>query len=243
MKECPACGSPYTDDTLQFCLQDGMRLTAVAAQRLPAPSAAAKPTRRSRTGLVIFVTAVLTVLVFAAGAIAVWLFTRRSAERSDRVNVNLAERTPSPTAAPSSTASPSPSATPTRTPAVDRAAVTREINEAIEAWVADTESFDLESLAGRYADTVEYFRSGGVARSAVVRDKQRAFEQFETIRIRIGDVRVEPSEKGDEATAEFDKEWSFSGERVSEGKVRSRLRFKKTGGRWLITSEKDVKVY
>ena len=100
MKRCPASRSQYTDDTLQYCLQDGTPLetfirepddeawhaeaseeeTVVSERRaptLPAKSRAGgasslqiEPKRKSRTGLIVFVTAVGTLLalgIFGAG--------------------------------------------------------------------------------------------------------------------------------------------------------------------------------
>jgi hypothetical protein len=94
-----------------------------------------------------------------------------------------------------------------------------------------------------YADRVDYFRTDGAGRAVIAQDKERAFSQFDTVNFRISNMDINVSDTGDTATAEFDKEWRFEGDHVSEGRVRSQLKFKKIGGRWLITSEKDLKVY
>ncbi len=54
---------------------------------------------------------------------------------------------------------------------------------------------------------------------------------------------MDVSVKGETATATFDKEWTFSGDGSNSGKVRSQLTFRRINGRWLITGERDVRVY
>jgi len=61
--------------------------------------------------------------------------------------------------------------------------------------------------------------------------------------VNISNMTVTVGTAGDTATAVFDKEWTFVGSGTSSGKVRSKLEFRKINGKWLITSERDVKVY
>ncbi|HLM00702.1 MAG TPA: hypothetical protein VK400_06575, partial [Pyrinomonadaceae bacterium] len=118
MKHCPRCQSTYTDDTLQFCLQDGSVLlnaspvaeapTVAAdtagwketeaptvvrptqAQRQPVntgqnqfpPTAAPvgyTETEKSRTGLVVVLTALATLLLVGGGFGAWYLLRNRDA--------------------------------------------------------------------------------------------------------------------------------------------------------------------
>lgn len=45
MKHCPACGTQYTDDTIRFCLQDGLSL--VESRETETPRVAYDETRQS----------------------------------------------------------------------------------------------------------------------------------------------------------------------------------------------------
>jgi hypothetical protein len=57
-------------------------------------------------------------------------------------------------------------------------------------------------------------------------------------------MTVTPDASGERATAVFDKEWNFSGaEKTSAGKVKQQLQLKKVNGQWLISGERDLKVY
>lgn len=272
MKECPRCRTRYTDDSLQFCLQDGTPLAVVSVsdeetETVVGSRYAAEPTvvspspstyvpspspRRSRLGLVVFLTVLATVVIFAIGGLAAWLLLRGNG-KTDRVTSNgqnQVNRT-NVTTSPSPTATPSPSAAPANTtnsnanaaPPVNKTAVSRDVADAVDGWKGDTESYDVDSLMGRYADHVDYYKTGDATRPMIARDKERAFSQFDSVNLEISNMDINVSDTGDSAVAEFDKEWRFEGDHVSEGKVRSQLKFKKIGGRWLITSEKDLKVY
>ena len=233
--------------------------TVVAARRAaeptvvaPSPSAYVPPRRRSRMGLIVGLTVLATVIIFSIGGLAAWLLLRGDGKTEHNPS-NARNQTNSATVAtsPTATPSPSPSVPPANTansnvntaPPVNKSAVSRDVADAIESWKNDTESFDTDSLIGHYADRVDYFKTNGASRATVAQDKARAFSQFDTVNFRISNVNIDVADTGDAATAEFDKEWRFEGDHVSEGKVRSQLKFKKVGGRWLITSEKDLKVY
>ncbi|MGI8556047.1 MAG: hypothetical protein ACR2LT_06800, partial [Pyrinomonadaceae bacterium] len=92
MKICPHCQTSYTDDSLQFCLQDGAPLAPINSQNLSEPETLVSanphaktqadwqnptlpswtnsseatgiivPPRKSNTGLVIALTALITLL-------------------------------------------------------------------------------------------------------------------------------------------------------------------------------------
>jgi len=281
MKDCPNCGTRYTDDSLQFCLQDGSPLRHSVAAEQDAETIVSRrhggireqvdpvaepggvyetspdprsipPQRRSRIMPIVIVTALVTLLIFSIGGIAVWLLTHDN-QSAARPSGNNPRGQVSPTSPPiAQTATPTPAISPTPAnnantaaaePVADKSAISRQISDVIGEWESNTESFNIDELIGRYADRVDYYRSGATSRAAVARDKERAFSQFDSIDFRISNVKIDVSDAGDTAIAEFDKEWTFEGERVSEGRVRSQLRFRKVNNRWLITSEKDLKVY
>lgn len=149
--------------------------------------------------------------------------------------------TPSPT--PAAQPTKIPENTPMPPPVLDREQAVRDISTSIYSWKSQAESHDLDSYMQNYAPTVHYYRKPGSSRAFVRSDKLRAFRTYSTMSIRITNMNVDVSGSGESATALFDKEWVFSGSQRSAGKVRQQLKFQNSGGRWLITSERDLKVY
>jgi hypothetical protein len=94
-----------------------------------------------------------------------------------------------------------------------------------------------------YAATVDYYNKRGASVGSVRADKQRAFTTYDSIRITLSNMTVTPDASGDGATAVFDKEWVFEGVKYSAGKVQTQLKLKKVNGQWLISGERDLKVY
>ncbi len=276
MKNCPNCGTQYTDDTLQFCLQDGARL-AVSSGSGPAAydEFETSPSGRGRTSgsrdweesqitrvssieprsfksaLVVIAAALVMLVILGAAGIGIWLYLYRensngsvnSVTRTENSNLIEKSTSPSPSATQrSNTNSPSNNANDAYPP-IDNDRITRDISQKIIAWKSASESLDLESHMSNYAATVDYYRQRNAPRAFVRRDKQRAFTKFDSIRINIGDIGVSVDPTGKIATAVFDKEWVFDGASRSSGKVRSQLRFHNIDGEWMITGERDVKVY
>jgi hypothetical protein len=266
MKYCPACQSTYTDDTLQFCLQDGANLVAVSgnptnanwnneAETVVVPPA--KTTRqiepkKSNTATVIILTALATLLLFG-GALGAWYLWRNRGAEVVNTNVNSANANSSnranKTVANANKGnvnnSPTPSPTATATPNIDIERVKSEVSDKVQDWAASLESGNLNTHMDNYADRLDYYYNARDVGVATVRaDKQRAFGQFEDFQVDISNLRVTPDASGEKATAVFDKEWEFEGEESrNKGKSQSQLQLTKIGGAWRITGEKDLKVY
>ncbi len=118
-----------------------------------------------------------------------------------------------------------------------------EIRRQIDSWREATEEMDLDSLMDHYAPKVEYYNKRGADPGFIRADKERAFARFDDISMNISNLEVTPADTDDRLSVVFDKEWRFRGERTSTGKVRQLLQLKKINGTWLITSERDLKVY
>lgn len=216
-------------------------------------------TKKSNTAFIVLLTALVTLLLLGGGAIGTWLFmknrktdvaaTVNNAPRTNRAtnanSVNNQENsagnsesnalTPTPTA----TASPKPTLKPEETKNI-----TADVENVIDEWKGASENLDINSHLSNYADTVDYYKAGKVSRARVRADKQTAFEQYDSINFNISNVKITPDALGEKATAVFDKEWTFEGaEKSSSGKVQQLLTLAKINGRWLITGEKDLKVY
>lgn len=267
MKICPACKTQYTDDTLLYCLSDGTPLTAgqsgdastivfdeaetVVSSR-PEQGRAAEvlhgathepTTRGARTAVVVAVTAFVMLAVFGVAAL-IYL-------RGDRAEVSVNTTDRGGMAPPIVRQQPSPTVTkPQASPAANTAAssiedpeITREVSRVLEDWKSQSESLDIDGFMSHYAATVDYYRKSGATAAFVRSDKERAFSRYDSITLDLSNIAVTTDASGQTATAVFDKEWEFEGDGNSSGKVRQMLRLRKIDGDWLITAEKDLKVF
>ena len=293
MKQCPTCQSQYTDDTLQFCLQDGSRLQSAAnpAEQTPAldeqetvisnrpsnqnyapqktnptnwnpnqttPDANIQtPEKKSGTSFAVFLTAFVMLLFFGIAGIGAWLFLR-GAKPDENTNLLIAKNTPnrdstntSSTAPDMSRSTPIATVTPSTSsnivtnsaPPVDKEQIRKDVSQRVNWWKTAAESRDLDNYMSNYAGTVDYYNKKGASFAFVRTDKQRAFTNYDSVKVMLGNISVTPDATGENATAVFDKEWVFEGAKYSAGKVQTQLKFKKVAGKWLITGERDLKVY
>lgn len=140
-----------------------------------------------------------------------------------------------------------PSPTPTAKPTINpeqAERITDDVNDVINDWKSTSENLDIAGNISNYAGTVDYYNGGKVNISKVRQDREKAYSDFDSIEINIDNLRVLPDPAGEKATAIFDKEWKFEGaEKRSEGRVQQQLILEKVNGKWLISSEKDLKVY
>ena len=222
----------------------------------PSQSVIVQPVaKKSNTTAIVLLTALGTILLLGLGGVGAWLYFNR-AKTEVAVNVNTApvnrptnsnssnnriSNNDSPTPTPTQTATPTPQ--PTLKPEQIKA-VTSDVKNVIEGWESASENLDLDGHIGQYADTVDYYKGGRVGIGKVRADKQKAFDQYDSINFSITNIKVTPDASGEKATAVFDKEWTFEGEdKYSAGKVLQQLTLNKINGRWLITGEKDLKTY
>ena len=126
---------------------------------------------------------------------------------------------------------------------VDREQARKNVSQRIFTWKSQAESRNLNSYMANYADTIDYYQKSGASIGYVRNDKQRAFTLFDSINISIDNMHVSVDDSGESATAAFDKAWVFEGAKHNSGKVRSQLKLRKINGEWLITGERDLKVY
>ena len=219
----------------------------------------------SKTALAVAVTAVAMLLFFGVAGIGAWIYFKgvgTDIAKNDNNgsgnqnpfpprNINSNGLiTPAPTAVPSPTATavsnnnpPVWIQTPTPATQIDKQAASREVSQQIYSWKSLAESGDLNSYMRKYAGTVDYYRKRGASVEFIRADKQRAFNMFSSMSVSITDMNVTVDDSGERASAVFDKEWVFQGARRSTGKVRQQMQFRKINGQWLITAERDLKVY
>jgi hypothetical protein len=208
--------------------------------------------RKPNTGLTVLLTALGMLIIFGIVGAGAWIYlSGRNGETPQ--NNSLTSVGPgnngTPNSKPNTRSSPSPSAndgsntSPAPAEPVNAEEIKKEVAKTIFTWKSTAESHDLDSYMGNYAETVDYYRKKGASRAFVRSDKQKAFDLFDSISVDITNVSVTPGPTGQEASAVYDKEWEFGGKKRSAGKVRQEMRFKRVNGEWLITSEKDIKVY
>ena len=252
VKQCPQCRKIYTDDELNFCLDDGSVLvsshnpreeeTVVLPPRTPAQPA---PARRGVGSILAFIAVGLLALV-AGGAIVAWVMTRsRTPEQRADVDTNTSrqqENRATDTPKPSPSASPSPTATPEQ---LDPAAVKSEIQLALNNWLKALTDKDLNGRMEFYADRLEtYYTKRNVAASVVRGENVRVFDQYSELEMDISNLDVAVDKASGEVVTTFDKTFNFLGdEKDFSGSVRSEFRWRKINGRWRIVSERDLKVY
>lgn len=158
------------------------------------------------------------------------------------VDVNNLDKitTPKYSPTPKETTSPTPRPTPDTNPEETKKAIAITIND----WKSLAESKNLSAYMKIYASKVDYYNKKSINQNSVRADKQKAFDKYDTIKIQLSNINLSPDEAGQNAVAVFDKEWIFvSEDGQNSGKVQSQLKLSKVEDKWLITSEKDLKVY
>lgn len=227
------------------------RETQIASHPLPPPP------QRSNTLVAILATALVMLIIFGIAGIGAWIyFSQQKTEvattttnnqsnntnKSDETeNSNKKTPTPEPTKDSTSKSTPTEEESP---PNFNPEDVKKEVSDLINSWKSASESLDLDSHIGNYADTVDYYNKSKVGKSFVRSDKQKAYNKYDDIEINISNLKITLDAKGENATAVFDKAWHFENdEKTSEGKVQSQLKLSKINNQWKITSEKDLKVY
>jgi hypothetical protein len=223
-----------------------------------------QPSPKSGRTLALLITAILIVILLGGLGIGTWVYLSRARQDevaknsngpANRLLVNSSNSTfngsnlPSPTPtvkSVSNTFAPDNKTNTSNAPDNGRgtdAEIRKEVQDRIYSWKSMAEARDINSYMSNYASTVDYYRKNTVSRDFVRNDKMRAFSAFNSISINLSDITISPDPSGQSATATFDKEWVFLGNRRSTGKVRSQLQLSKINGTWLITSEKDLKIY
>lgn len=234
--------------------------TVIRDVGLPNTFAGSGTERKQGVAIPVIVTAAVMLLLSGVAFVAFWAYMSGGRVEQPRdVASNSAnavvDRSPKPAANfPTSVKTPVPSPTensaaPTNDAAIeptqsaDKERITRAVSRTVENWKDLAQARDLNAYMNNYAERIDYYRKSGASRSFVRADKARAFGIYDSISIELSNLQVSVRDDGSRATAAFDKEWAFRGAKNSFGKVRSQLEFANAGGRWLIISERDLRVY
>lgn len=213
------------------------------------------PEKRSNTAVVVGATVVGMLFLFGLIGIAAWIFVKNSGQQLQQNANNTPNNTggtnsnyngfstPSvtPPSTPVSATPPTNSGDSTSPPSIDESRVRSEISQKIINWKSLTESKDMNALRSSYAGTLDYYYTKrNVSASTVIADKQRAFQEFSSIRINVSNINISTDTSGESATAIYSKDWFFDGPKPWGGVIRSQMQLRKINGVWLITGEKDV---
>jgi hypothetical protein len=127
-----------------------------------------------------------------------------------------------------------------RTPQETQAALRSALND----WVAATNARDLGKQLSFYPPTINVFYRQHNAPLAVVRaDRERVFERADSINVQAETPRIELSRDGRTVTMRFLKRYAIAGGGMDRsGAVVQELRWQRVGGKWRITSERDVRM-
>jgi len=121
-----------------------------------------------------------------------------------------------------------------------------EIRSMLEGWAQSTRNRDVDSHLRYYSDTLDYYYNRTLVPSSKVRDDRlRAFAKFNYLSVQLSNMNVQLDSTGQRATVVFDKTFDFRGDNNAfyNGSVQDQLTLTKLGGAWLITGEKEMRIY
>lgn len=133
-----------------------------------------------------------------------------------------------------------------RTPApqANVSSLRNEVIETLNGWAAAARAHDLDSQMSYYAANVDpYFLRHNVSSSDVRANRSLAYTRYYKLDVQLSNIDISVDSSASSATAVFDKAYSFEGEKYLSGSVKSMLWLTKNGSRWLISGERDLKVY
>jgi hypothetical protein len=272
MKVCPKCHSSYSDETLNFCLTDGVPLVGeeVYQSRQSSQNSwqEAETLHDSRFALPISgahtTSPNSSSPTFSAPSSHSSTFSSEASGRSSKKILYSAAAIVLAAAAGAGiyfrynavneSANPPQTAVPSTTVVVKKAfaplteqqqeEVKKSVSETILSWAKTNSQKNIDAHIDHYANTLEvYYGESGKDRNHVRADRLRAYQRYDSILMQVDNLQITP-ESEDSATAVFDKSWTMkNAQKTSTGSVQQEIHLVKLGGRWLINGERDVKVY
>jgi serine/threonine protein kinase len=203
---------------------------------------------RSNTTRVVGLTVLATVLLIGVGGLGVRMLVGTSGERSKTASDNsIAQNNESASVSQPSRMANEAAVAPSRTvnvPPANTSSVKNEVLVTLNGWAAAARAHDLDAQMSYYADVVDpYFLRHSVGAAGVRANRSVAYTRFTKLDVQLSNIDIAVDQSGTSATAIFDKAYSFEGEKYLSGSVRSMLWLTKSGSRWLISGERDLKVY
>ncbi len=268
MKVCPKCNSTYSDETLNFCLTDGVPLVveeileeylskrsnswhtaetlldprfagASESEHTTSPNSSSKTLalqnqtsdsfnlKKSNKTLYTILGVLVGVIIVGGGF---WWFSKSENSNNKTVSSDNSPSIPKHTIVPIS-------------PEQD-VQVKKELTAFMQSWAKTNEQKDADAHIAHYANTLEvYYAESGKDKNHVLADRLRAYQKYDTIQMQVDNLKITP-ESTESALVDFDKSWTMKNDKkTSMGSVQQEVHVTKTNGKWLIDSEKDIKVY
>ena len=207
-----------------------------------------KPAGGMKTTITVALTILVTLVLVALGGFGFRTLFGAHGEANRLEQPPIATQSTSPVG-PTVNASPrlAPSiTTPTPLPAVvNTSSLVGEVNALLDSWAGAARAHNLDLQMTYYTDVVSpYFGRRSASRAEIRADRSVAYRRYPRLDIQLSNINVVVDSSGTQATATFDKSFTFSSdERSFSGIVNTRVWLTKFGQQWLITGEKDLKVY
>ena len=124
------------------------------------------------------------------------------------------------------------------------AQVKKELTDFMLNWAKTNSDKNSDAHLAHYANTLEvYYGESGKDKNHVLADRLRAYQRYDTIQMQVDNLKITP-ESTESASIVFDKSWTMKNDKkTSTGSVQQEVHVTKTNGKWLIDAEKDLKVY
>lgn len=124
------------------------------------------------------------------------------------------------------------------------AQVKKELTDFMRNWARTNSEKNPDAHLAHYANTLEvYYGESGKDKNHVLADRLRAYQRYDSIQMQVDNLKITP-ESAESATVVFDKSWTMKNDKkTSTGSVQQEIHVTKTKGKWLIDGEKDLKVY
>jgi ketosteroid isomerase-like protein len=118
------------------------------------------------------------------------------------------------------------------------------LRAALSEWLAATNARDLSRQLSFYRPTMNaFYRRRNASVEEVRADRARVFERADSIKVQAMSPSIQVSPDGQTATMRFRKRYSIAGGGEDRsGEVVQELRWQRIGGKWRITSERDLRV-
>jgi ketosteroid isomerase-like protein len=114
----------------------------------------------------------------------------------------------------------------------------------LQHWIQALQARDIDTHMTHYSNRLHtYYLKHGVSRSEVRRDRERAIAGYVSMKEDLKNIEIDLDPSGTNAIATFDKSWNFEGRYPSSGLVQERVWLHNVDGNWLITGERDLKLY
>ncbi len=201
---------------------------------------------RQNNKLIISLLSVIVLLLLALGGLGLWALLKddKKQQNSNELTTNRGKETQTGNRGAATNINAAATATPQTKQNVDTAAIQKEVTATLNSWAQTIKDKDIDAHMKYYADVLDtYYNASNLSADRVRADRERAFAKYDTLDMKVTNIKVEVEPSGTRATATFDKTFDFTGEKNFSGSGLNRFWLEKRDGRWLIKGEKDLQIY